>query len=372
MNRPLNITTLPLLLLTAALLGGCAASTQLVTNQRASDAVKAKSFKAYREVLLIPPKDDPRALVPRMVSEIESMGFKVQVMDATKPIEASQGTGFVIGADGWLLTCAHVLGDLKEATVTLNGKRLIADVVKVDKKADLALLQLREKLPPGSAVLSFRSEAKIATMGEDVYTIGYPLSRMLGNTARMSRGLLSATAGLRDNDQEVQVSAEIHPGNSGGPLLDRDGQVIGVVNKTINPSAVAQATGGALPQNINFAIKAAPMLAFIKAADPRAQAALAFDNKAAGLDLAGKAVAKIQAGIVGPDTERRDKMVVRFSYVSIWDVWYRFRVFVLAAFDYETNEGLFIAGQGRDNIVSNEEVVIKDTLGQFRKAIAAR
>lgn len=352
-------------------LAGCASSTVLVTNDKASESIKAKSFKTYREVLLVPPKDDPRAMVPRVVREIETMGFKVQLMDPNKPIEGAQGTAFVIGADGWLLTCAHVLGEFKEATITLNGQRLLADVVKADAKADLALLKLRQPLPEGSTVLRFRAAAKPAAMGEDVFTIGYPLSRLLGNQARMSRGLLSATAGLRDDVREVQVSAEIQPGNSGGPLLDREGNVLGVINRTINPTAVARATGGALPQNVNFAIKAVPVLDFVKDAEPRAHAALVYDQ-GAGLESAGKAVAKVQAGIVAPDTERRDKMLVRFSYASLWDVWYRFRHFVLAAFDYETQEALFIAGQGRDNIISNEDVVVRDTLDQFRKAVASR
>jgi S1-C subfamily serine protease len=363
--------TAMLLVAALALLGGCAASTQLVTNPKASDKVMAKSFKTYREVLFLPPKADPRKLVPRVVGEIEQMGFKVTLLDPNKPVEPAQGTGFVIGADGWLLTCAHVVGEQKEATVTLAGKRILADVTKADAKADLALLKLREPLPAEAGVLAFRVAARPAAMGEDVFTIGYPLSRMLGNSARMSKGLLSATAGLRDNANELQVSAEIHPGNSGGPLLDREGQVIGVVNKTINPAAVAQATGGALPQNINFAIKAVPVLDFVKASEPALHGALAFD-RAGGLDQAGKAVAKVQAGNAPPDSQRADKMVVRFQYISLWDMWYRFRLFVLAAFDYETQEPLFIAGQGRDNIVSNEDVVVRDTLDQFRKAISAR
>jgi S1-C subfamily serine protease len=367
----MNRTWALLLLVLALLSTGCTSSTRLLTPDKVSDTLKAKSFKAYREVLLIPPKEDPRQLVPRITREIESLGYKVTLVAADKPLEASQGTGFVVSAAGWLLTCAHVMGKADVATVTLNGQRLTADVVKVDEKADVALLKLRGGLPAGSGVLSFRNAAKPAAMGEEVFTIGYPLSRMLGNSARMSKGLLSATAGLRDNDKEVQVSAEIQPGNSGGPLLDREGNVIGIINKTINPTAVAQATGGALPQNINFAIKAVPALDFVKTADAAAFAALGYDQ-GGGLENANKAIAKIQAGIVGPDSERVDKMVVRFSYVSMWDIWYRFRLFVLAAFDYETQESLFAAGQGGDNLLSNEETVIKATMEQFRKAVAAR
>ena len=83
-------------------------------------------------------------------------------------------------------------------------------------------------------------------------------------------------------------------------------------------------------------------------------------------------MAKVQAGIVADDAERNDKMVVRLSYLSHWDMWYRFRFFVLASFDYATQEPLFVAGQGHDNMISTEDIVIRDTLEQFRKAISAR
>lgn len=365
------LRTLLSLLAVAWLFAGCAASTQLVTNDKASESVKARSYKSYKEVLFVPPKEDKRNVTPRIVSEIERMGFQVRVLDPNKPIEPAQGTGFLVGDGTWVLTCAHVMGEQRVATLTMGGKRLLADVVKADAKADLALLRLRGPAPEGAAPIAFRAAGKPATMGEDVFTIGYPMSRLLGNSARMSKGLLSATAGLKDNPNEVQVSAEIHPGNSGGPLLDREGHVIGVVNKTINPAAVAQATGGALPQNVNFAIKAQPVLDFVKAADATAWAALQYD-RAGGLEQAGKGVARVQAGEVAPDAERHDKLLVRLAYVSMWDMWYRFRLFVLAAFDYESQEPLFIAGQGRDNIVSNEDVVIRDTLEQFRKAISSR
>ncbi len=63
---------------------------------------------------------------------------------------------------------------------------------------------------------------------------------------------------------------------------------------------------------------------------------------------------------------------MRLNYISIWDIWYRFRLFVLTAFDYETQEPLFAVGQGRDNLVSNEDVVMSDTFGQFRKAVESR
>ena len=351
-------------------LSGCVASTELVKNNQISADVSAKGFKSYKEVLFIPPKDDPRNVVPRAVSELQSLGYQVTVVDPLKGLETSQGTGFLIGSDGYMLTCAHVLGDKQEATITLDGTRVHADVVRSDAKADLALLKLRDKLPESATVLTFRDRAHAYSMGEDVFTIGYPLSRLLGNSARMTKGLLSATTGLRDDPNQIQVSAEIQPGNSGGPLLDHDGHILGVIQQTMNPWRVAQATGGALPQNINFAVKNDPILDFLKLANPEMFARLRFDQTSS-LEKAVHAVAKVQAGIVD-DANNGDKMVVRLFYVSRWDIWYRFTRFVVAAFDYDSGEPLFAAGQGRDNMVSNEDVVIKDTFAEFRKAVAAK
>jgi serine protease Do len=366
--------TFTALLVTAAVLAGCATAPPpvLVNNTRLSEAVKARSFKSYREVLLVPPRSDPRQLGPRLKSQIEAMGYQVRLMDPTKSIEAPQGTAFVVGAEGWMLTCAHVMGQEKVGTITLNGQRLLADVVKSDAKADLALLKLREPLPAGTAVLPFRTAAKPTTMGEDVFTIGYPLSRMLGNTARMSRGLLSATAGLRDNQQEVQVSAEIHPGNSGGPLLDKDGQVIGVVHKIINPAAVQRATGGALPQNINFAIKGQPVLDFLRAADGRAYAAVSFD-KPAGMEAASRAIAKVQAGTVGPDSERRDKMVVVLGPITRTVTGAAPQTaFALMAVDHEAQEPLFTVVLPAGDVARIDDAQFEALVARFKAAISAR
>ncbi len=109
-----------------------------VQNTHVSADVSAKGFGSYKEILFIPPKDDHRNVVPRAVSELQSLGFKVTVVDSAKGLwSASQGTGFLIGSDGYILTCAHVLGDKKEATITLDGARAHADVIKADEKADL-------------------------------------------------------------------------------------------------------------------------------------------------------------------------------------------------------------------------------------------
>ena len=359
------------LLALALLLQGCAANTQLGFNDKLSAGVKARSFGSYKEVLLIAPKEDPRGLAARAREELQAMGFKVTLVDASRPLEGAQGTGFAISAEGHVLTCAHVVGDMKEATLTLDGKRLMADVLKIDKNIDLALLKLREPRAADAPVLGFRSPAKGYSLGEDVFTLGYPLSSLLGNSARMSKGLVSATAGIRDDPRQLQVSAEIQPGNSGGPLLDREGNVLGVIQQTLNALRVAQNSGGALPQNVNFSIKNASVVEFVRSASPNAFNALRFDS-GGGLDQASRAVAKVVAGNALPPEQRRDKMVVRLNYQLSPETFARLRNFSLLAFDYETQEPLFIAGQGREQTAGSAEAIVKDSFAQFRKAIASR
>lgn len=294
------------------------------------------------------------------------MGFQVRLVDPAKPLDAAQGTGFLIGIDGFLLTCAHVVSDEKEATVTLDGKRYLADVVKADKDADLALLKLREAPPASAAVLSFRSSARSYRLGEDVFTIGYPMSRILGHSARLTKGVVSATSGMHDDPKQIQISAEVQPGNSGGPVLDHDGQVVGVVQQTINPWGVAMSTGGALPQNVNFSLKNDVVLQFLKGASTPTFEGIRYDE-GSGLDEASHAVARVQAGNVAyDDADQQGRLAVGLSYVSVWNIGYRFESFVLKAFDVDTMEPLFVAyekGEGQ------EDDVIKDTLAQFRKTI---
>lgn len=367
-SRALRLLALGAVLAGGLNLTGCASATRLVANPNQSATLKAKNYANYKELYLLPPDTDPRNVMPRLATAFEQMGYKVTVFPPGKSIEGAQGTGFLIGTDGFILTCAHVLGEEKTATVTLNGNRYVADVIKADKDADLALLKTRDKPTPAVTALSFRSINKDYHMGEDVFTIGYPLSSLLGNGARMTKGLLSATTGLRDDPKQVQVSAEIQPGNSGGPLLDKDGQIIGVIQQTINPFAVAEATGGALPQNINFSIKHSNVLDFVKSASEPAYKAVRFD-KADGLEKASPAVAKIMAGISTVEGDRANKIVVRLNYISKWDMWYRFSLFALTVYDFETRERLFTTGQGYDNMVSNEDVVINDTLAQFKRGM---
>jgi S1-C subfamily serine protease len=113
----------------------------------------------------------------------------------------------------------------------------------------LALLQENKT----DAVATFR-EGHGVRPGDNVVAVGFPLQGLLTSSASVATGTVSALAGIRDDIRYLQISAPVQPGNSGGPLLDMSGNVIGVVVAKLDALKVAEATGD-IPQNVNFAIK---------------------------------------------------------------------------------------------------------------------
>jgi S1-C subfamily serine protease len=96
-----------------------------------------------------------------------------------------------------------------------------------------------------------------------VVTYGFPLAGLLSSGPTLTTGEVSALAGLRNNEQQYQISAPVQPGNSGGPLLDMSGNVVGVIVSKLNAQRIAQQTGD-IPQNVNFAVKGSEALDFLR------------------------------------------------------------------------------------------------------------
>jgi len=171
----------------------------------------------------------------------------------------ASGSGFAV-AQGRVLTNHHVAEGCSEMRLrTSNGTELTATVTATDAQRDLALLTVRgDPGPP----LRFRQGPPVRR-GEGVVTYGFPLAGLLSSGPTLTTGDVSALSGMRDNQRHFQISAPVQPGNSGGPLLDLTGNVIGVVVSKLNAQRVAQSTGD-IPQNVNFAVKAEEAIDFLR------------------------------------------------------------------------------------------------------------
>jgi len=141
------------------------------------------------------------------------------------------GTGFALTADGYIVTSAHVIQGLdsqKADSVQIEGRdhqRYHAETVYSDVKHDLAILRIKDRKFNGFGKLPYTFKGGQADLGERVYTLGYPREDVV-----YGEGALSARSGFGGDTAFYQVSIPLNPGNSGGPLLDGQGNLIGVVS----------------------------------------------------------------------------------------------------------------------------------------------
>jgi S1-C subfamily serine protease len=173
------------------------------------------------------------------------------------------GSGIVINTTGNVLTNNHVVKNCKSILVKAQGRASVtATVDAVDPKNDLALLDTLPALNIDKPAL-FRLQSRPAKLGEAVGVLGYPLTGILSTEPKATFGQINSVAGI-DNDYTVlQISAPVQPGNSGGPVFDASGAVIGVVVSQASLAVVA--VSGNVPQNVNFAVRGEVAQIFLNA-----------------------------------------------------------------------------------------------------------
>lgn len=179
----------------------------------------------------------------------------------------SIGAGIVATHDGMIVTNHHVV-DGCSAIFVLDSdkKRTPAERITSDSKMDLALIRASRTFPE---VAAFRKGVPLQA-GESVTVVGYPLASILGSEQNVTFGYVTATAGVRGDASTFLISAPIHKGNSGGPILDQSGYVTGIVTSKLNALVVQKRTGD-LPQNISFGVKAEVAQLFLDALSVRYQ-----------------------------------------------------------------------------------------------------
>lgn len=153
----------------------------------------------------------------------------------------SGGTGFLIDAKGYIATNAHVLKGSDAIIVNSNGDEFKASIIHVDKQSDFALLKIEDADYQPLKSLPYAIGKSSADLGEEIFTLGYPRD---DNSITYTQGYLSALRGFKGDTASYQIQMNSNPGNSGGPVLNKNGEVIGILS-----SREVQADG------VTFAIK---------------------------------------------------------------------------------------------------------------------
>lgn len=199
----------------------------------------------------------------------------------------ARGTGFIITKDGFLLTNHHVVKDGRRYAIQYGGKTMAANRIGEDIENDLALLKVEGRFVP----VEFAPSGS-AKLGQTVFAYGFPNPGIQGVAVKVTRGIISGLSGIMDNERTYQIDAAVQPGNSGGPLTDENGYVLGVVSARINPQ-FAVSSSGMLPENVNFAIKGRWVRAFVsKFPDVESQTASVTTNGTPVVESAVEQVSK--------------------------------------------------------------------------------
>jgi len=160
---------------------------------------------------------------------------------------AASGTGFAVANGRIVITNFHVVQGCTSVTVANFGTGVVR---AADPRVDIAIVEPER---PVNASLHFRSRANPVKLGEEIITIGFPLKGLLSSNPIVTTGIVASLSGIRDDPTRLQITAPIQPGNSGGPVLDRAGNVVGIAVSKLNALKLLPLTGD-FPQNVNFAI----------------------------------------------------------------------------------------------------------------------
>ena len=203
-------------------------------------------WKKDLEIVASTPKpQSPSEKQPKAVPEPQP---KIEPAATTKPRLAGTGTGFVVNKD-YVVTAEHVLEDCTAISIRHSLKEINAKTVARDAANDLGLIRLSQPIWNTAKLRGGRPVRK----GERVSNYGYPLFGQLADSATITQGNINNLSGLGNDSRFFQFDAPSQPGNSGGPVLDSSGNVVGVVSHILSKKYADKS--GHIAQNVNFAVK---------------------------------------------------------------------------------------------------------------------
>lgn len=175
-----------------------------------------------------------------------------QALEAARKAEEEKqpkqwtGTGFALN-NGYIVTNHHVIEDAQDISIQrVKGAttKYKAKVIASDRNNDLAILKIDDLKFDGFGTIPYKVSTRIVDVGEDVFVLGYPLTQYMGEEIKLTNGIISSRTGYQGDVSSYQISAPIQPGNSGAPLFDSKGDIIGIIN-----AGISQA------DNVGYAVK---------------------------------------------------------------------------------------------------------------------
>ena len=174
-------------------------------------------------------------------------------------IEISSGTGFFVNDKGYLVSSNHVIEICHKINTAIRGITYEINVINYDQMNDLALLKI--EIENNSFISLSGTDAKL---GESIMTAGFPWGDSQSNSIKVTKGNINALSGPMNNVSKMQFSAPVQPGNSGGPIINQYGKLIGVIQSMAKDQDIFEKTGQ-YPENVNFGTQLPPLRALLAA-----------------------------------------------------------------------------------------------------------
>lgn len=166
------------------------------------------------------------------------------------------GTGYAISSNGYIVTNHHVINGARSIIVRgINGdftKKYSAKVIIDDKNNDLSILKIDDLSFSTLGIIPYIIANRTSDVGSSVFVLGYPLRATMGDEVKLTNGIISSKSGFQGDVTSYQITAPVQPGNSGGPLFDEKGSIIGIIN--------AKHDGA---ENVSYAIKSSYLINLI-------------------------------------------------------------------------------------------------------------
>jgi S1-C subfamily serine protease len=162
----------------------------------------------------------------------------------------STGSGIIVADNGFVITNFHVVKNAKKIFVTASdNSKVEAKLISFDEEKDIALLKINNK----QFNIGYTLNSASSEVGEQIFVLGFPLINLMGSEIKVTDGIISSLSGFNNDYDYYQVSAAVQPGNSGGPLFDSQGNLIGIITAKYSQG-----------ENVSYALKSKIVFDFLK------------------------------------------------------------------------------------------------------------
>ena len=247
------------------LLAGCASSVdwEAMDSGESLDEIFAKNKKSREAAVNEPVKKTPEQIAKKPeIKKTKKVPSNKQITKAPEIdgtlLTIGSGSGFYINNKGYALTNNHVVDICRQMVAVVNGKEILFRVIATDKTNDVAIIKTNQRSPN---FIKINEDG--AKLGEDVIAVGYPLSGRLSDSVKITRGIVSALSGINNNSGQIQIDAALQPGNSGGPVINETGDLVGIASAGLNKLLMAK-EAKYIPENVNFAVSSSIVTNILK------------------------------------------------------------------------------------------------------------